>query len=166
MRTAVLVSLWILSLCACVDPLPAIPRSQLNGNVRPLLEERIQAELDRRSAEDPTLAEWLADNELPDYVSFDSERSTTLFYVERDLYASFSKPRFSSVSDPPVSGSIRAPHHRFFSNADRERLGDLRRERAQVDELERRRRAQRAYSDSLPDPPAPPEDDAPASPER
>jgi len=149
----------MLVLSACMDRPSAIPRSQLGDGIHAAHDELAGSELARRSASDSTLREWLTQEGTPDYVILESKRALMLFYVEQDLSARFERAPFSRNSSPPTTGTIRAPDHRFFSNRDRQRLGDLRRERAQADTHPTRSRLRRPANPSS-------TEDIPASPAR
>jgi len=132
----------VLLVAACTTaPRSAIPPSQLVGFLKEGLEPETQDALAARAERDATLAGWLEGNGPPDYVLLDSPRSATLFYVDLDLEVRFERPYWSEASPEPTSGPIRAHHHRFFSNTDRQRLGDLRREQAQEEQRAARRRS-------------------------
>ena len=141
-RIALSVVVTGLAVLGCLpEPPPAIPASQMTGPLRDATSEEARLELERREAADTTLQEWIADYGPPDYLATPSDHDLVLFYVARDLEAHFRRGWLASSSGPPRTDSVRAHHHRFFSNDDRERLGQLRRERAVEDERTRRARA-------------------------
>lgn len=140
-HAALALALWLV---ACTDAPPGIPRSQLVGPLREATQPDVKRELALRSESDATLRAWLADHGPPDYVAFPSARETTLFYVELDQEVHFARPLWAGDSPEPEPGAIRAHHHRFFSNRDRQRLGDLRREQAHQEERAARRRSREA----------------------
>ncbi len=141
---------------ACTTPASTAPGSFQLGGVRPAATPEVNSELARRAQSDATLADWLASADAPDYVAFPSERAAILFYVEKDEAVHFNRERFARTSEAPETDTIRAGHHAFFSNEDRERLGELRRSRSVFEERERRRRAWNygKYADPGEEPPA------------
>jgi len=54
-----------------------------------------------------------------------------LFDIERDVAAEPERPLLAASSFEPVEDKIRAQQHMLFSNAARERLGEVRRTRAE-----------------------------------
>jgi len=145
--------------CTTAPPRSAIPPSQLAGFLQAGLDPGAQSGLAQRAERDATLARWLEGNGPPDYVLLDSPRSATLFYVELDQEVRFERAYWSDASPEPTPGAIRAHHHRFFSNTDRQRLGDLRREQAQEDQRAARRRSRDAIERLWRPVPAAPDDD-------
>jgi len=162
MRTRICILWLVLGWLGCatpVTPLDTGPGKLQVGGVRASGEAEVAAELESRAASDATLHDVLEREGTPDYVVFPSERSIILLYVQKDEAIHLNRTRLGRQSLPPVTDQIRAGHHAFFSNADREALGDLRRQRAMFEERERRRRNWNYgnYDTSDPDVPASPE---------
>ena len=149
-----LAGLFVAAATACASG-PAAPRMQDYVNTMLPAGESPGAEiLDAETSADATLASWIDEHGRPDYLMPTSARSLLLFDIDRDTTAVVQRPMFASESEPVSESKIRANHFQEFSNADRQRLGDLRRAAALDVERARRRKARdaarRAYFEENP----------------
>lgn len=125
-RSAVLI-VSLVSLVSCAGWRIGSTMNEYQGQVLRVSNDGPGAKrLELEVAYDPTLRNFIAQNEPPDYIYVESQYAVQLIFIRDDRIIRFQRPRFNPKSRAVVTDGIPGPLSGLFSREDQKRLAESR----------------------------------------